>query len=107
MTNNYAVGMINPKEEFYGDRLILLDELDKATAKSIARAKNKRNPKYYYFLIDWDSEADEFDEFFVGRGGSVTNNAEQCRIVYRHPFNPYESYNYLGLRLALSETDVK
>ena len=58
-------------------------------------------------FVEMDEEADEFDEFFVGRGGSVTNNAEQCRIVYRHPFNPYESYNYLGLRLALSETDVK
>jgi formylglycine-generating enzyme required for sulfatase activity len=43
----------------------------------------------------------------AGRGGSITNNAEQCRVTYRRPFNPYESYEYLGLRLALSASGVK
>ena len=58
-------------------------------------------------FVEVDEDADEFDEFLVGRGGSITNNAEQCRVTYRRPFNPYESYEYLGLRLALSASGVK
>ena len=66
------------------------------------KAGAQKNP-----FVEVDEEADEFNEFLVGRGGSITNNAEQCRVAYRRPFNPYESYDYLGLRLALSASDAK
>ena len=54
---------------------------------------------------DGDEDIDEFSAFFVGRGGSVSSNAEQCRVTYRRPFSQSESYDYLGLRLALSAAE--
>lgn len=52
---------------------------------------------------DIDEDADIGDTtFYVGRGGSVTNNGEQCRVAFRRPISADESYKYVGLRLALS-----
>ena len=52
---------------------------------------------------DIDEDADIMDNvFYVGRGGSVTNNPEQCRVAYRRPISDSESYEYVGFRLALS-----
>ena len=65
MMNNYAVGMtVDRMDSPFEDRVILWDDLDKSTAKSIARAKNKRNTNNFYFMVDWDQKAQEADEAF-------------------------------------------
>lgn len=39
----------------------------------------------------------------VFRGGSWSNNANICRSLARNYFKPFTKFNYLGLRIALSE----
>ena len=37
----------------------------------------------------------------VERGGGWNSFAQNCRVSYRYGLNPYNGYNYLGLRLVL------
>lgn len=61
---NYAVGMYDDTMSF-GDRVIVAEDLDKATAKAIVRHKNATAPfGVGFFLIDWVQEYQEADEAF-------------------------------------------
>ena len=61
---NYAVGKYDDTMAF-GDRAIVADDLDKATAKSIVRHKNANAPfGVGFFLVDWAQEYQEADEAF-------------------------------------------
>ena len=42
----------------------------------------------------------------VNRGGSWIGNSGDCRVSFRAPLSPGDSYNNLGLRLVLDEKEV-
>lgn len=56
-----------------------------------------------YWCNDYNGMTDT--SYRVGRGGSWYNSAKYTRVSYRPYDMPSRSYNYLGLRLALSPND--